>query len=401
MRFSYEARTEAGELRTGMVDAVNLSSAIDVLQRNNLIVVEVKPEAEGGFFGKRIRMFDHVKLRDVVIFSRQLSTLFEAKVPATQALKTLAAEAPSQVFREAISDILDDLTAGSSLSQSMSKHPNIFSPFYTNLVRSGEESGKLQDVFIFLADYLERTYALNSKAKNALIYPAFVFMAFIGVIVVMLVVVVPKLTAIFKETGQAIPFYTQAIISLSDFLQNWGILLLIAILIAAVVIWRFIKTDQGRELLDEFKIRLPVAGTLFKKIYLSRIADNLSTLILSGVPIIRSLQITADVVNNRVYRAIILDAAESVKAGSTISSAFVKHKEISPLLTQMIRIGEESGRLDFILKSVSHFYKQDIDNAIENMIGLIEPGLIIFLGGGVGILVVALLVPLYNLSSAI
>lgn len=401
MRFSYEARTETGESRTGVVDAVNLPSAIDVLQRNNLIIVEVKPEEEGGFFGKRLRLFDHVKLRDVVIFSRQLSTLFEAKVPATQALKTLAAEAPSQVFREAISDILDDLTAGSSLSQAMSKHPNIFSPFYTNLVRSGEESGKLQDVFVFLADYLERTYALNSKAKNALVYPAFVFTAFIGVIVVMLVVVVPKLTSIFKETGQAVPFYTQAIISLSEFLQNWGILVLIVILLAAVAIWRFIKTDQGKELLDELKIRLPVIGTLFKKIYLSRIADNLSTLVLAGVPIIRSLQITADVVNNRVYRAIILDAAESVKAGSTISSAFVKYKEISPLLTQMIRIGEESGRLDFILKSVSHFYKQDIDNALENMVGLIEPALIIFLGGGVGILVAALLVPLYNLSSAI
>ncbi|MBU6415021.1 type II secretion system F family protein [Patescibacteria group bacterium] len=401
MRFTYEARTETGESRTGVVEAVNLPSAIDVLQRNNLIIVEVKPEEEGGFFGKRLRLFDRVKLRDVVIFSRQLSTLFEAKVPATQALKTLAAEAPSQVFREAISDILDDLTAGSQLSQAMAKHPNIFSPFYTNLVRSGEESGKLQDVFVFLADYLERTYALNSKAKNALVYPAFVFTAFIGVIVVMLVVVVPKLTSIFKETGQAIPFYTQAIISLSEFLQNWGILFAIALLAAAVAIWRFIKTDQGRELLDELKIRLPVIGTLFKKIYLSRIADNLSTLVLAGVPIIRSLQITADVVNNRVYRSIILDAAEAVKTGSTISSAFAKYKEISPLLTQMIRIGEESGRLDFILKSVSHFYKQDIDNALENMVGLIEPALIIFLGGGVGILVAALLVPLYNLSSAI
>ena len=303
-------------------------------------------------------------------------------------------------MKEAMVAILDDVNGGSLMSAAMAKHPTIFSPFYISMVRSGEESGKLQEVFTYLADYLERSYELTSKAKNALIYPAFVFTSFIGVVVVMLTVVIPKLTSIFAETGQAVPFYTQIVISSSDFLRSWGWALLILLGAAAVLLWRYSKTEEGGFLLHSFQLRIPILGGLYKKIYLARFTDNLGTLITAGLPILRALQITSDVVGNKVYRAAILNAVTSVKDGNTIANAIEASPDIPPLVVQMIRIGEEAGRLDFILRSIAKFYGREVDNLLENLVSLIEPALIIFLGVAVGGLVAAILVPLYNLSNS-
>ncbi|MFY9461765.1 MAG: type II secretion system F family protein [Candidatus Sungiibacteriota bacterium] len=400
MKFVYQARTPEGETRAGTIEARSLESAVEILQRNNLIIVDVRP-AEGAvsIFARRIKFFERVPQRDVVIFSRQLSTLFQAKVPLIQALRTLATETENVTFRDAIGGILEDVSGGASLSQAFGRFPQIFGEFYINLVRAGEESGKLEDVFTYLADYLERSYALTSKARNSLIYPAFIFFAFIGVIIVMLVVVIPRLTSIFKDLGQQLPFYTRAIIAISTFLQQWGFVLLILLTAGAIVLWRFFLTERGRDLWDELKLRAPLIGGLLKKLALARMTDNLATLIVAGIPIIRALQITADVVGNRVFSKIILDAAESVKSGNTISYSFEKYPDVPPLVTQMIKIGEESGKLDFILKSAAGFYQRDVDNLLDNFVSLIEPALIIMLGLGVGVLVAAVLVPLYNLSS--
>ena len=400
-QFTYKARTSQGEARSGMVEARSLEAAVDALQRSDLIVTEIRPTGETPLLARRIRFFDRVRQRDMVIFSRQLSTLFQAKVPVIQSLRTLAAETESRVLREAVDEVLENVSGGSSLSQAMGRHPEVFSPFYLSMVRAGEESGKLEEVFSYMADYLERSYALLSKARNALLYPAFVLVAFVGVIAVMLVVVIPRLTSIFAELGQQAPLYTRAIIAISQFLQQWGVVFLMFLAVAGVIAWRFARTDQGRLAVDALKIRAPLVGGLAKKIYLTRLADNLATLIVAGIPIIRALEITADVVSNRVYRRIILDAAEAVKAGNTVSTAFDKYREIPSLVTQMIRIGEESGRLDFILKSAAGFYQRDVDNLLDNFVSLIEPVLIISLGLGVGVLVAAVLVPLYNLSAVL
>ena len=402
--FSYNAKTRQGESRSGTVEAPTLESAIDALQRSGLIITGVEPvkQASKLFSGGDINLnfLKRVSQRDVVVLSRQLSTLFEAKVPVIQALKTLINESSSLLMKEAMVAILDDVNGGSLMSAAMAKHPTIFSPFYISMVRSGEESGKLQEVFTYLADYLERSYELTSKAKNALIYPAFVFTSFIGVVVVMLTVVIPKLTSIFAETGQAVPFYTQIVISSSDFLRSWGWALLILLGAAAVLLWRYSKTEEGGFLLHSFQLRIPILGGLYKKIYLARFTDNLGTLITAGLPILRALQITSDVVGNKVYRAAILNAVTSVKDGNTIANAIEASPDIPPLVVQMIRIGEEAGRLDFILRSIAKFYGREVDNLLENLVSLIEPALIIFLGVAVGGLVAAILVPLYNLSNS-
>jgi len=386
------------------VEAPTLESAIDVLQRNNLIITAVEPvrPVVQLFSGGKINLgfLNRVSQRDVVVLSRQLSTLFEARVPVIQALKTLVNESSSIAMKEAMVGVLDDVNGGSLLSAAMAKHPAIFSPFYINMVRSGEESGKLQEVFTYLADYLERSYALTSRAKNALIYPAFVLTSFVGVIIVMLTIVIPKLTTIFKETGQEVPFYTQIVISASDFLLAWGWLLLLLLGVGFVFLWRFAKTEEGITVLSGLQLKIPIIGGLYKKIYLARFTDNLGTLITSGIPILRALQITSDVVGNRIYQIAILNAVASVKDGNTIANALEVSPEVPQLVVQMIRIGEEAGRLDFILRSIAKFYSRDVDNLLENLVSLIEPALIIFLGVAVGGLVAAVLVPLYNLTNA-
>lgn len=400
--FKYQAKTREGEERDGNVDAPSMEAAIEILQKNNLIIISIDPlSITGGILPQgRLRLFDRVKQKDVVLLSRQLSTLFEAKVPVMQALKTLVNESANLPLKEAMASILDEVNAGSSLSAAMSKQPHVFSSFYISMVRSGEESGKLQEVFTYLADYLERSYALSSKAKNALIYPAFVFTSFIGVVVVMLVIVIPKLTAIFTETGQAIPFYTRIVINSSYFLRSYGWLVALLLIGGAVFLWRFRRTSRGRAVLDELQLRTPILGELYRKIYLTRFTDNLGTLIIAGLPILRALQITSEIVGNRVYENAIVKAANSVRAGNTIANAFESSRYIPPLVTQMIHIGEEAGRLDSILRNIAKFYQRDVDSMLENIVALIEPALIIFLGIAIGGLVASILVPLYNLSSA-
>ncbi|OHA01203.1 MAG: hypothetical protein A3H71_02505 [Candidatus Sungbacteria bacterium RIFCSPLOWO2_02_FULL_48_13b] len=402
--FQYNAKTREGEERKGTVDAPSLEAAIDALQRNNLIILGVDPVQEktsffsGGKFN--FGFFNRVSQKDVVILSRQLSTLFEAKVPVVQALKTLVTESSGVALKEAMVGVLDDVNGGSSLSAAMAKHPAVFSAFYINMVRSGEESGKLQEVFTYLADYLERSYALTSRARNAMIYPAFVFSSFIGVVVVMLVVVIPKLTSIFEETGQTVPLYTQVVISASNFLRVWGWLVLLLLFVVAYFLWRYSRTQEGKRIFHTLQLQIPIFGNLYRKIYLARMTDNLGTLITSGIPILRALQITSDVVGNMLYQEAILNAVTSVKDGNTIANALEESKEMPALVVQMIRIGEEAGRLDFILRSIARFYQRDVDNLLENMVSLIEPALIIFLGIAVGGLVASVLVPLYNISSA-
>ena len=282
----------------------------------------------------------------------------------------------------------------------MNKQPQVFSTFFVQMVRAGEESGKLDEVFTYLADYLERSYGLLNKARIALIYPAFIMVAFIGIMIFLFTSIVPKIGAIIEESGQELPFYTKMILGLSTFLVNYGILIVLLFIVFGVLLVRYLRTPEGIQVASRVQLSLPVVGMLYKKMYLARLADNLQTLITGGIPIIRALQITADVVGNDVYRSITLEAVEAVRGGSSIADAFGKHPEVPMLLTQMIRVGEETGKLDSLLKAISRFYAQEVDSLVENLVSLIEPILIVILGLGVGIIVVSVLQPIYNLTAS-
>ncbi|MDP2593594.1 MAG: type II secretion system F family protein [bacterium] len=401
MLFLYEAIGKDGKPTSGSIDAVTEDVAISSLQRRGLMVSSVRSAEGGSLLEKNITFFERVKVRDVVLLSRQMATLFEAQVSALRIFRLLGAEADSAMLRRNLMEIGDDLQSGSSISNALAKHPKVFSDFYVNMVRAGEESGKLDETFAFLADHLERTYEVTSKAKNAMIYPAFVIFTFVAVMVLMLTTVIPNLSQILKEAGQEIPIYTRIVIGISDAMVNYGIFLLILFIIGLFVFWRWAKTSGGRMSTARAKISIPYIGNLYRKLYLSRIADNLNTMLGSAIPIVKALEITAAVVGNEVYEKLILESVDQVRSGSSVSDALGRYEEIPGIMRQMIKVGEETGELTSILKTLSRFYRREVSNAVDTLVGLIEPVMVVALGLGVGFLLTSVLLPIYNISSGV
>jgi type IV pilus assembly protein PilC len=333
--------------------------------------------------------------------SRQLATLFSSQVSALKAFTLLSENSENKLLGSQLRTIGDDLQAGSSISDALAKYPDTFSSFYVNLVKAGEESGKLNETFEYLAAYLDRQYALTSKTRNALIYPAFVVAVFIAVMLLMFTMVIPNLAGLLADSGQEVPIYTAIILKISEFLVNYGIFILIFFVVLVLYLIWFRRDENGKEYLDNLKISAPVFGNLYTKMYLSRIADNLNTMLSSGVSIVRSIEITGDVVGNFVYRKILRETENSIKAGTTLSGALEKYPQIPPIMVQMIKVGEETGSLGSILKTLSEFYTREVDDAVDTLISLIEPAMIVLLGLGVGILLTSILVPIYNIAGSI
>jgi len=400
MTFKYKALEQNGSPKDGVIEAVNIDVAIDVLQKRGLSIVSIKPEVENRLsFLNDISFFDKVSNKDIVILSRQMATLFEAQVPALRVFQLLAGQSENPVLRRKLKEVVDDLQGGNSISASLSKHSDVFTPFYINMVKSGEESGKLDQTFMYLADHLERTYEVSSKVKTALIYPAFVVFTFIAVMVLMLVVVIPKISIILKDSGQAVPVYTKIVMGMSDFFVSYGLLLLIAVIIGGFFLWRYLRTETGKLAFDDMKVSTPFVKNLYLKLYLSRIADNMNTMLASGIPMVRGLDLTASVVDNLVFKKILDQTSEDVKSGSSVSGALEKHDKIPGIFVQMVKIGEETGQLGNILKTLANFYRREVTNSIDSIVSLIEPAMIVLLGLGVAFLLASVLVPIYSISS--
>jgi type IV pilus assembly protein PilC len=269
-------------------------------------------------------------------------------------------------------------------------------------VRAGESVGKLEDTLNYIADYLEREYYLIQKAKSAFTYPAFVVVGLVIAATVMLTFVVPQITAILKESNQQLPFITLVIVGISNFMREFWYL--VFGLLAALIFggWYFLtRTKKGKIVSDKLQLKIPIFKDIFKKIYIARMAEALNTLIVGGLPLLQALDVTADIVSNVVYREILKETTEVAKRGGTISSVFKRYPQSIPsLVTQMVLVGESSGRLDFVLEKIGSFYQKEVVNMMDNLVSLIEPALILILGVGVGVLIVAILLPIYNLASA-
>ena len=399
MLFNYQALDNQGQNLNGSIDAISIDVAISSLQRRGFVISSITPVSSGSVFNRKMNFLNGIKSKDIVLLSRQMSTLFQAQVSALRFFRLLSAEADKPMLREKLLEIADDLQGGSSISKALSKHPEAFSDFYVNMVRAGEESGKLDETFGYLADYLERSYEIVSKARNALIYPAFVLFAFVVVMVLMMVIVIPNLSAILLESGQEMPIYTKVVIATSDFFVHYGIFLAVALIVGGFFAIRWARTPRGRFIVDRFKLTAPFFGKLYTKLYLSRIADNMNTLLMSAIPIVKTLEITAAVVENAVYQAILNDAIESIKSGSSVSEALGRHTEVPGIMIQMMRVGEETGELGDILKTLAHFYAREVNNAVDTLVSLIEPAMVILLGLGVAFLLASILIPIYNISA--
>lgn len=402
MLYEYKAINKNGGKEEGTIDAFSIDVAISNLQNRGLVVSNIKPkEEDDGDILKKIPFFNRVSNKDIVILSRQMSTLFESQVSALKVFKLISEEAENPTLRKHLLQIVDDLQGGASISGSLAKHPKIFSDFYVNMVKAGEESGKIDETFLYLADYMDRTYEVASKAKNALIYPAFVIFTFIAVMVLMFTVIVPKIGLIIKESAQEVPFYTKIVFAVSDFFVNNWILMIFALILAIIGIAWYARTEEGRTSISNTRLHIPYIGDLYRKLYLSRFADNMSTMVLSGIPMLKAIEVTASIIDNETYKNVLEDSIAKVKAGQALSVALGDKEEIPSILVQMIKVGEETGELGNILKTMSKFYQREVMNAVDTLVGLIEPVMIVGLGVGVGILLASVLMPIYNIASSV
>lgn len=405
MQFKYEALDTQGKPAAGSINANSQDAAIAELQRKGLTITSISGSSDKSVWQQmsEVTIFGGISSRDLVILSRQIATLFEAQVSALRVFRLLAEQAEKPFIRKVLAEISDDLQGGSAISKALEKHPKVFSDFYVNMVKSGEESGKLDQTFMYLADYIDRSYELGSKAKNALIYPAFILLTFVAVMALMLTLVIPKIGAILTDSGQELPLYTRVILGLSNFLVDYGIFLLIGIIIGGYFLFRYVQTPAGQIAWSRFKFSIPYVGSLYQKLYLARIADNMNVMLSSGISAVRALEITANVVEDDVYEGILHEAIEGVKGGAPFSQTLSRHSpgEIPGIFVQMLQIGEETGEMGNILDRLAKFYNREVNAAVDTLVSLIEPVLIVSLALGVGFLLAAVLLPIYNSASSL
>ena len=402
MRFNYQARTKTGEIQTGTVEAGSREAAVETLQRHGLLVVFLEETSTIPIYARSLKIFQRIKLRDITIFYRQLAILFEANVSPLESLRILGEQIKNPVFKEIIFEVENDIRGGEPLSSAMEKHPKVFSAFYINVVKAGEATGNLSEILKYLADHAEREYAITSKVRSAFTYPAVIFSLFAVVGTLMMIFVVPQMASMLEELGQELPLTTRILIGTSKILRSWIWLIVLIIIALIIALRRFIQTPRGSLWMDILKLNLPIFKNLFQKIYLARFSENLRTLLKGGISILKALDITAAVIGNKVYENIVKEAREKVRMGETISSAFDDYpKQITPLVTQMVAVGEKTAQLDIILDKVALFYQQDVDRMVGNMTQLIEPLMLLILGAGVGFLVSSILMPIYNITSGL
>jgi len=396
MRFHYQARTKTGESKTGIVEASDREAAFKVLKSYGFYVT-ILEKIDTPFYARKMNFLERANKKDIVLFSRQLSIMIKSKVPVVETLRTIAKQAKKASFKEKLFKIAEEVEGGSRLSAAFALYPKLFSSFYVSMVKSGEASGKLNEVFIYLADYLEKENAFRSKIKGAMIYPIFVLIVFVAVVGIIMIYVIPQLAEVLESTGQELPLATVIVMVISAFLKDKWWLVLIILAGTVIGIFQFSKTKTGKEFFDKMFLKTPIFKEFLKKLYLSRFALNLSTLISGGLPITYALEITGDVIGNVVYKDIIEETKEGVKRGEPLSLVLEKHpKYISSLFYQMIIAGEKTGSIDESLLNVVSFYQDDVERSLDAFVRLLEPIFIILLGGVVAGLMGAVLMPLYS-----
>ena len=402
MKFIYRAKNKQGNVRAGKVEARSLDTAVSILQGYDLIVLEIAPEKKitflDGIFGTKTR----ISKKDLAIFMRQFSTLLESQVPLGEALRTLYLQAATPAIKDLVFQLVSDLDSGLPLSKSIEKRSDIFGDFYIEMIKSGEISGRLEEVLSYLADYAEHENDLINKAKSAATYPAFLFGTFMLISVVITVALAPQMISIFEEFGTVPPIGTKILIFIGEFFKNWGILALVFVL---GMIWLFLNyfhSVEGRRIGGIYVFKIPVLGEVYKKIYISRFCETAGTLIHGGIPVVTAFEVAGRATGNYIYQKIGYEVANAVKKGESISSILKKDYEyLPPLVSQMVAVGEGTGRLDSILRKVAEYYQKEVDRSFLTMIDLLQPILVVIIGILVAFLVSAVLLPIYQLAQSV
>ncbi len=399
MRFNYKARTEEGEVQKGIIEASSKNSAVYLLEKNNLFVIDLTEELGASFLGINFEL-KKTSLKDISAFTRQFAVMLKSGISPVEALRSQVAQITNSNYRKKIMRIAETVEGGGSLSQGFAMFPGLFDSFYVSVLKSGEATGKMADSLEYLARHLEREYNFQKQVKGAMIYPAFVVAVFIGVFFLAVFFIMPKLNEILENFSGNLPAVTKIMMKLSELTRQGGWIIVIIILVVLFLLPKILtKRKETRDLYYRFILKVPILGDFQKKLNLTSFAENLSVLISSGLPITQGLKIVKDILKNSVYKNIMAETEDRVAKGEKISAVFTEHsKEIPTFVQQMVRTGEETGSLDESLKSVVGFYREEIERTTDNLTTILEPVLILFLGIGIAVLAVAVFIPLFKVG---
>ncbi len=393
--FTYTARAFNGDLRTATIDASSRDDVIAQLRKQRLSVVKIDQDAT-----KKIGR-GSIKTRDVVIFTRQFSTMINSGLPLVQALTILAEQTDNKALAEVTRKVVFDVESGNTVADALSKHPRAFTNLYVNMVAAGEAGGILDTILLRLATFLEKNDALVRKVKGAMIYPAVIMSVAAIAVVVLLIFVIPVFAGMFASAGQALPMPTRIVIGASGFLRRYWWVIGAVVVIGGYMFKKYYATPPGKLVIDRLMLRMPVLGDVLRKSAVSRFTRTLGTLISSGVSILEGLEITAKTAGNRVIQDAIMQSRSSIAGGDTIAQPLQKSKVFPPMVISMIAVGEQTGGLDEMLSKIADFYDEEVDAAVSNLLSLLEPIMIVFLGVVVGGMVVAMYLPIFDMVNAV
>ncbi|HEX8965295.1 MAG TPA: type II secretion system F family protein [Patescibacteria group bacterium] len=400
MKLSYKATTQEGKLQQGIIDAKDINEAVFYLRNKNLVPISVVEQKETKFSVNDL-LKSRASANDLVLFTRQMSSILASGLTLMQALLILKDQIQNPAMKEVVNGIISEVQEGKSFHEAITKYPKVFSPIYISLITAGESSGFLDRILSRLADNLEKDQKLKSTISSALLYPIIVVILMVVVMVIMMIFVVPQLTGLYSNLNIALPFTTQVVIGTSGFVTNFWPLVLGMIVLGIFLYRRWVSTDSGQLLRDELALRIPLFGNLIELSILTEFSRTFGMLVGAGTLVVQSLIETADVAGNRVYKNAIVDVSKRVEKGITIGDAMSTYGIFPPILVQMVRIGEQTGKLDESLIKVSEYFERELEGKVKGLTTALEPFIMIVLGIGVAFLIVSIITPIYNLTSSI
>ena len=398
--FVWQGVNTKGVKRKGKMEAEDIRQVEAMLKRMRITPTAVKPAPKDLFENVNF-MQPKIKQKDIMIFTRQFSTMIDAGLPLVNCLKILSDQQENRTFKSILREINSAVQTGSTLSDALKKYPKHFDDLYTNLVAAGEAGGILDNILQRLAEYIEKAEKLKSKVKSAMMYPAIVICVAILVIMVIMIFVIPVFQRMFADFGKALPMLTQMVINLSNFIKSNIIFIIIALAVVVYALKRYIATEKGRVVFDRTMLMMPVVGPLIRKVAVAKFTRTLSTMMASGVPILASLEIVARTAGNKIVEEAILDTKAAIAEGRSIADPLMESGVFPSMVVQMISVGEEAGALDTMLGKIADFYDEEVDTAVEALTSMIEPLLMVFLGGAIGTLVIAMYLPIFSMASAV
>ena len=396
--FAWKGRNRGGQIQEGVITADKKEAVIQLLRKQQILVTAVTEK------GREIalpKFGGGIKPKEVAIFTRQFSVMIDAGLPLVQCLEILGSQQKNRTFQRILFQVRQDVESGMTLADSMKKHPKAFSDLFCNMVEAGEAGGILDTILQRLSTYIEKKVKLNSAVRGAMVYPVAVIVIAVGVVTIILWKVIPTFATLFEGLGATLPLPTRITIAASKFLGRWMWAICLGFGLAAFGIHSYHKTEKGKRVIDAFLLKLPIFGMLLRKIAVARFCRTLGTLIASGVPILEGLEITARTAGNSIIHDAIMATRKSIEEGKTIAEPLEQTDVFPAMVVQMIAVGEQTGALDAMLSKIADFYEDEVDEAVANLMALLEPVMIVFLGTMIGGIVISMYMPMFDLLSKI